>query len=80
MEVDQRIHQFQNFNATSYDQDLVPESGSEQQVEGAFLELRNALSFLSQEKEAVSDLDVLKLAMEYIASMESVLEIKPKQS
>jgi len=80
MEVDQRINSFQKFNDNSYDQDFVSESGSEQQVEGAFLELRNVLSFLSHEQESVSDLDVLKLAMEYITSLERVLEIQPKQS
>lgn len=80
MQIEQGIHRFEKFNSNLYEHELTLDSGSEQQVEGAFLELRNALSFLSQEQESVSDLDVLKLAMEYIASMEKVLESRPKES
>lgn len=82
MQVDQGIHNFEKFSSEKarFEQELILESGSEQQVEGAFLELRNVLSFLSQGQEAVSDLDVLKLAMEYIASLEQVLELSPKKA
>jgi hypothetical protein len=60
-------------------QSLNIEPGSEKQVEGAFLELRSVLPFLPQRQEQLSDLEVLKLAMEYISSLEEVLELESKQ-
>lgn len=82
MQVQRGMECFPKFNNEVTElnqQSLVSEPGSEKQVEGAFLELRSVLPFLPQRPEKLSDLEVLQLAMEYISSLEEVLELEPKQ-
>lgn len=81
MQVERGMECFPKFNSEATEQQLlINEPGSEKQVEGAFLELRNVLPFLPQRQEELSDLEVLQLAMEYISSLEEVLELEPKQN